>query len=1061
MKTKKLLILLLILVYACSNETAMIEETEKNFYTYTFSDPDLVPRPDRNYYPYFRFDGYSQDSIAVEWKVIEMENAYVKVHIMPEIGGKVWGAIEKSTGNEFIYYNSVVKFRDIAMRGPWTSGGIEFNFGVIGHSPHVSTPVDYKIRNNDDGSVSCFIGGIELFTRTRWETEINLQPDKAYFTTNTKWNNVTPLMQPYYNWSNAAYQAEGDLEFVFPGNTRISHGGSADSWPINQEGRNMSFYNENDFEGDKSNHIMGALNGFYGAYWHDLNFGSGHYARYGDKLGGKIFLWSLSRQGGIWEDLLTDTDGQYVELQAGRLFNQPGSNSTQTPFKHFGFLPHAYDEFKEYWYPVMNIGGMLQSNSFGALNIMENNTEQEIYFSPLQPIKDEIKIYFGDELKYTFNVNLKPLEVWKTSINTNQSNEPVKIIVGTDKKLIYTEKDQISSRPTKIPDSFNWNSVYGLYTAGINWIYQGRFERAYEKLTACLELDSLYAPALNHLAELQLRKNDLESAMKNVKKSLSMNTYDPKANFVFGLISKQMNHLIDAQDGFAVASITPEYREAANLELAKLFIQKNELLTAREYVEKVLAKEGSSQDAILLMSIISRRNGEKKEADKYINQLETISLLNHFARAERLFLNPGKQTSESFTSLIKNELPYQTFMEMALWYEYLGAVEDAIKILELSPENALIHLQLAYLYQNINDVEKSESSFERFIQSTTDFVFPFRKELIPALEWAIRKTENWKPKYYLGLLHWSLGNKTLAKDFFNACGDSPESPYFYLAKTDLLRDEKDYDPEQDLLKARKLGMDDWRTSLAVIEYYLRDGLVEKALSLSKESLEMFPANDALKYNHAKCLLANGLYAESLNELENTTILPFEGARYGRVTYRQAAVMESIQLFEKQKFEEAIETIKKARLWPENLGVGRPYDVDERIEDFLEAENLLRLNKTDKAHELYERIITYSHENEGRYSSTDFLYLISLKRLNRDEQANSFLARWQNEKPGDPLFKWSKAMLNNNRNTGKLIEEQINTEAGGTPWDPRYADTEFELIKEIFAHIDSNSNIVWK
>jgi tetratricopeptide (TPR) repeat protein len=208
-------------------------------------------------------------------------------------------------------------------------------------------------------------------------------------------------------------------------------------------------------------------------------------------------------------------------------------------------------------------------------------------------------------------------------------------------------------------------------------------------------------------------------------------------------------------------------------------------------------------------------------------------------------------------------------------------------------------------------------------------------------------------------------------------------------------------------------------------------------------------------------LANGLYAESLNELEKTTILPFEGARYGRVTYRQAAVMESIQLFEKQKFEEAIETIKKARLWPENLGVGRPYDVDERIEDFLEAENLLRLNKTDKAHELYERIITYSHENEGRYSSTDFLYLISLKRLNRDEQANSFLARWQNEKPGDPLFKWSKAMLNNNRNTGKLIEEQINTEAGGTPWDPRYADTEFELIKEIFAHIDSNSNIVWK
>jgi hypothetical protein len=976
---------------------------------------------------------------------------------MPEIGGKIWGAIEKSTGNEFIYYNSVVKFRDIAMRGPWTSGGIEFNFGVIGHSPHVSTPVDFKIKNNDDGSVSCFIGGIELFTRTRWETEINLQPDKAYFTTNTKWNNVTSIVQPYYNWSNAVYQAEGDLEFIFPGNTRISHGGTANTWPINQEGRNMSIYRKNDFAGDKSNHIVGALNGFYGAYWHDLNFGSGHYARYGDKLGGKIFLWSLSRQGGIWEDLLTDTDGQYVELQAGRLFNQPGSNSIQTPYKHFGFLPHAYDEFKEYWYPVMNIGGMLQSNNFGALNIIENNTEQEIYFSPLQPIKDEIKIYFGDELKYTFNANLKPLKTWKTSITNNQSNKPLKIIVGTDKKLIYTEEDQISSRPTIIPESFDWNSVYGLYTAGVNWIYQGRFEKAYEDLTACLEIDSLYAPALDHLAELQLRKNDLESAMKNIKKSLSMNTYDPKANFVFGLISKQMNNLIDAQDGFAVASITPEYREAANLELAKLFIQKKELLSARKYVEKVLAKEANNQDAILLMSIVSRRDGEMNEAGKYVDQLETISPLNHFARAERLFLNPGKQTSESFTSLIRNELPYQTFMELALWYDNLGGKQEAIEIFELAPKKALINLQLAYLYKNINKVEKSEIFLKKFIQSTSDLVHPFRKEMISPLKWAISKTDNWKPKYYLGLLNWSLGNKTYAKNLFNACEDSLDSPYFYLAKTDLLEDGNDYDPEQDLLKARELGIDDWRTSLAVVEYYLRKDLIEKALSLSEESLEMFPANDALKYNHAKCLLANGLYAESLNELENTIILPFEGARYGRITYRQAAVMESIQLFEKQKFKEAIETIGKARLWPENLGVGQPYDVDERIEDFLEAENLLRLNKKDKAHELYQGIITYTRENEGRYSSTDFLYLITLKRLDRDEQANSFLARWQTEKPGDPLLKWSKAILNNNRNAAQLIEEEINTEAGGTPWDPRYADTEFELIKKIFAHISLNDN----
>lgn len=68
------------------------------------------------------------------------------------------GAVEKSTGKEFIYFNHVVKFPDVAMRGAWTSGGIEFNFGIFGHTPSCSSPVDYLTRENADGSTSCFVG---------------------------------------------------------------------------------------------------------------------------------------------------------------------------------------------------------------------------------------------------------------------------------------------------------------------------------------------------------------------------------------------------------------------------------------------------------------------------------------------------------------------------------------------------------------------------------------------------------------------------------------------------------------------------------------------------------------------------------------------------------------------------------------------------------------------------------------------------------------------------------------------------------------------------------------
>ena len=137
--------------------------------------------------------------------------------VLPEIGGKIWTAIEKSTGKPFLYDNHVVKFRDIAMRGPWTSGGIEANYGIIGHTPNCATPVDYLTRQNPDGSASVVIGALDLLTRTPWRLEITLPADKAYFTTRSLWQNTSALEQPYYTWMNAGLKAAGNLAVRLPG----------------------------------------------------------------------------------------------------------------------------------------------------------------------------------------------------------------------------------------------------------------------------------------------------------------------------------------------------------------------------------------------------------------------------------------------------------------------------------------------------------------------------------------------------------------------------------------------------------------------------------------------------------------------------------------------------------------------------------------------------------------------------------------------------------------------------------------------------------------------------
>ena len=260
-----------------------IKEIVRTMNTYPFSDPDPVPMPENLYYPYFRFDGYTDKSIMKDWKVVEMENDYIKLTLFPEIGGKIWGAVEKTTNKEFIYSNHVVKFRDIAMRGAWTSGGIEFNYGIIGHAPTTSSPVDYQLRTNEDGSVSCFISSIELITRTSWSVEVNLPKDKAYFTTRMIWYNGSSIDQPYYQWTNAGFKASGNLEFCYPGQYYIGHGGDVHSFPKDESARDISWYEKNNFGGAKSYHVLGKYNDFYGAYWHDDNFGSVHYAPYDDK----------------------------------------------------------------------------------------------------------------------------------------------------------------------------------------------------------------------------------------------------------------------------------------------------------------------------------------------------------------------------------------------------------------------------------------------------------------------------------------------------------------------------------------------------------------------------------------------------------------------------------------------------------------------------------------------------------------------------------------------------------------------------------------------------------
>ena len=306
--------------------------------------------------------GYSHEGTQKEWKVVTMENEHIEVSILPEVGGKVWGAIDKSNGEEFIYRNEVMKFRNISLRGPWTSGGIEFNFGVIGHTPATATPVDYITKKNQDGSVSTFVGGMDLPSRTHWRVEVNLEPGRSNFKTKAMWYNPLPSTQAYYNWMTAAAFAQDDLEMIFPGNKYLKHSGEVKPWPIDNKDRNLTYYDNNRFEGHKSYHVVGQWKNFFGGYYHNDNYGFGHWAKHDEMPGQKLWLWALSDEGGIWEDHLTDTDGQYVEFQAGRQWVQYSPGDHINPITKAKFDPYVTDLWTEYWFPIKETEGMNEAS---------------------------------------------------------------------------------------------------------------------------------------------------------------------------------------------------------------------------------------------------------------------------------------------------------------------------------------------------------------------------------------------------------------------------------------------------------------------------------------------------------------------------------------------------------------------------------------------------------------------------------------------------------------------------------------------------------------------------
>ena len=321
-------------------------------------------------YPYPVVEKVEDECHERTYRAVFLENEYLKVMILPELGGRVQMAYDKLKQRHFVYYNHVVKPALVGLTGPWISGGIEFNWPQH-HRPSTFLPVDYTIERRPDGSAVVWVSERERMFHLKGMAGFTLRPGRAVLEIQGVLYNPTPLPQTFLWWANPAVAVGPDYQSVFPGDVHavFDHGKrDVSRYPIAtgtyykteySAGVDISRYRN--IPVPTSFMAVSSRYDFVGGYEHDTQAGLLHVADHHVSPGKKQWTWGHGDFGQAWDRNLTDADGPYIELMTGVFTdNQPDFTWLQ---------PYEEKTFTQYFMPYRELGVVKNASADLLMNI--------------------------------------------------------------------------------------------------------------------------------------------------------------------------------------------------------------------------------------------------------------------------------------------------------------------------------------------------------------------------------------------------------------------------------------------------------------------------------------------------------------------------------------------------------------------------------------------------------------------------------------------------------------------------------------------------------------------
>jgi tetratricopeptide (TPR) repeat protein len=727
--------------------------------TYEEGLPDVNPPFDvfetqRFNYPYTLRTGLTDRRAVTRWRTLNLENEYLKVVVLPDLGGHLYSCVDKATGADMFYANGSIKKARIAYRGAWTALGIEFNFPVS-HNWATASPVDYAIQRDADGGASIWVGNQDRVYGMQWRVALRLRPGQARLQQDVALYNRSDTRHRFYWWTNAGVRVWDDSRIEYPQRFTASHGfREIDTWPVNKAGVDLTVVGNHKF-GPVSEFSHGSREPFMGVYHPRTRAGVVHYSSPLDSPTKKFWSWGSDPDGLDWRKALSDDESAYVEVQSGLFRNQ----------ETYAFLgPQEEVLFTEYWMPVREIGGITRANPEATLHLARapagtDAADLRVGLNVTEAVSaGTLAVKDGEKVVRTEPLSITPTQaVQRTFAGLPASPRyTVEVRDGRGRVLLAHTEDQFDMLPASEiqvgpqpghelppPDRRTDGDVL---EAGADLELNGKRLVAWDNYAEGRRRFPESLGLLKAAGRLAVDLARYDEAAALLEKAVGRDTTDPEVRYYLGLAHAARGEERKARGEWEAALHFRAFRAPALLALAQADARGGDLTRALGRLAEATEGAGKAVRAGALQVALLRRAGRTAEAGRRLREWRAIDPTSSWLRYEAVRLGSPDPALWAHLGADPDRV-----LDLASEYLSAGLYADALDLLDrrypassglltepggVAPQD---HPEVAYYrgYAREKQGGSGASDYAAASKLSTRFVFPGRARSLDVFRSAI------------------------------------------------------------------------------------------------------------------------------------------------------------------------------------------------------------------------------------------------------------------------------------------------------------------------------------